>query len=123
MSALLCAADSLAASARWLGSAHIGARVVFLGQPIVCDACSAGHRRRYLLPHGDTLAPLAPRQPQFPGAHGATYFAAAFGLVACVATGDLQMVVDLDHFKTVNYTHGHRYGDRVLLRFTERAGG
>jgi diguanylate cyclase (GGDEF)-like protein len=59
------------------------------------DPLTGLHNRRYLYEAGPGLLELAHRQQR----------------IACVA------LIDLDHFKLLNDTYGHRAGDQVLKRF------
>lgn len=67
-------------------------------QAAVTDPLTGLYNRRYALPH---LAKLAER---------------ARGNGRCFAV----MVLDIDHFKAINDTHGHAAGDRVLVEVARR---
>lgn len=82
-----------------------------LEESSLTDPLTGLRNRRFLLQHLDNDAALSARHCEGGGA----------GTTASVAGTDLIMfMVDLDHFKAVNDTHGHLAGDAVLMQIKER---
>jgi diguanylate cyclase (GGDEF)-like protein len=82
-----------------------------LEESSLTDPLTGLRNRRFLLQHLDNDAALSARHCE----------AGAAGGVSSVPGADLILfMVDLDHFKAVNDTHGHLAGDAVLMQIKER---
>lgn len=78
-----------------------------LEESSLTDPLTGLRNRRFLLQHLEQDAALNLRRAQNPAD-------------ALAATDTVMFMVDLDHFKHVNDTHGHLAGDAVLIQIKER---
>jgi diguanylate cyclase (GGDEF)-like protein len=82
-----------------------------MAEASVRDPLTGLHNRRYLLQSIDADIAMALRAHE-----GSTTYGAALD-----ESHDLQFfIIDIDHFKAINDTHGHETGDAILQQFAER---